>query len=83
MVKIDIDKVLSRLGVSYNQLAVRSKIRPNTLTELKHNRAKQVSFETIDRILTTLNDIAIERELGVVFDIQDIMKYDYNKNEIK
>ena len=75
------EKPIKQLGLSYNQLATRAGVRPNTLTELKNNRAKQISFETIDKIVTTFNDIASERELGIQYSIADIIKYEYTKKE--
>lgn len=77
MLTITIDKALDRLGLSARQLAIESKLRPNTISELKHNRAKQVNFETLDKILNTLNTISDKRELNIRFDLSDIIEYEY------
>ncbi|MGM1044893.1 MAG: helix-turn-helix domain-containing protein [Bacillota bacterium] len=82
MINIKLEYTLDRVGMSLRQFGLRSGLRPNTLSELKNNKAKQISFETIDKILNTLNTISIERELNVEFTILDLIDYTFmEKNQ--
>ncbi|WP_172249920.1 helix-turn-helix domain-containing protein [Saccharibacillus deserti] len=81
MIKIVLEESLERLGVSMRQLALRAGLRPNTVTELTGNRAKQANFETLDKILNAMNEIAEERKLRVSFSILDIISYEYIRKE--
>lgn len=77
MIQINLDKSLTRLGLSARQFAIYSDIRPNTLSELKNQNAKMISFDILDRILNGLNDLASERKLNIEFSLVDLIEYEY------
>lgn len=81
MIRITLDEVVNKLGLTNKYLSERSNVRPNTITELNRNNVKRVDIETLDRLIHALNDIASERGLGISFTVSDILSYDHAKDQ--
>lgn len=75
MIELTLDKCLHEMGLSSNKLAVESNARPNTVIDIVNKKAQRIDFETLDKLLNGLNQIAINRGLTRRFDITDIINY--------
>lgn len=77
-VKITLDDTLKAADISRNKLAVEGKIRAATISDLCNGKSKSISFETLTKIVTTLNELT-----GKQHEINDIITIEYsNKDEI-
>lgn len=67
MIEFKLDAILKDQGLSQNQFARRTRIRPNTINNIVNNQAKRIGIETIDRILGEINKWG--------YDISDLISY--------
>ncbi|MEC0089908.1 helix-turn-helix domain-containing protein [Paenibacillus macquariensis] len=73
-IEITLDKVLTKLDITKNKLAVESKLRPNLISEMTEGKTKAIKLETLLKILDTLNEISSKQGKGFI-DISDLLKY--------
>lgn len=76
MIKVVLNESLQQLGLSMNKLATIANLRPNTVTDFTNGKAKRIDFETLDKIIEALNQVARERKLTNRYTISDVLKYD-------
>ena len=79
-VKITLSDTLQRLekeGITLtkNKIAVESKTRPSTLSDLANGTTKAIKLETLNDILNAMNRLYPEGS----FTIEDIVKYEHKK----
>ncbi|MYL53303.1 helix-turn-helix domain-containing protein [Pontibacillus yanchengensis] len=74
-IKITVANILAELDITKNKLAVEAKIRPNTISDLVSEKAKAINFETLERIVTTLNELADEKGINKRYNVEDIFRY--------
>lgn len=72
---VTLDQALDKIGISAYMLAKESKIRSNTIYEIKNNQKKMLDIDTITIIISTLNRLSKEKGYNKRFDINDILKY--------
>lgn len=72
---VTLDQALDKIGISAYMLAKESKIRSNTIYEIKNNQKKMLDIDTITIIISTLNRLSKEKGYNMRFDINDILKY--------
>lgn len=72
-----LEDALKELGITMNKLSVESKVRSNTIIDLKNGNVSRVDFYSLQAILDTLNVIAEQRSIQRRFDMNDIVKYNY------
>ncbi len=58
-----------------NAIAVEAKIRPGTLSDLVNGKSKGVTFDTLEKILDTMNKLDPEGK----YTLSDVMDYKYDK----
>ncbi|ATF13718.1 XRE family transcriptional regulator [Brevibacillus brevis X23] len=63
------------MRVSRNEVAIKAKVRPHTVGALYKGTTKRIEFDTIKKILHTLNTLLVEYKLGKVYTIEDIFVY--------
>lgn len=73
-IEITLDKVLTKLDITKNKLAVEAKLRPNLISEMTEGKTKAIKLETLLKILDTLNEISSEQGKGFI-DISDLLIY--------
>ncbi|OMD09845.1 helix-turn-helix domain-containing protein [Paenibacillus odorifer] len=76
MIISNLENTIKQLGLTQNKLAVLSEVRPNTINDLVKGNSKRIEFETIDKILTTINQIASSKGIAKFFYIRDIIEYE-------
>ncbi|MCI1763628.1 helix-turn-helix domain-containing protein [Heyndrickxia oleronia] len=74
---ITLDKILDELNITKNKLAVEAKLRPNLITELTEGKSKAIKFETLIKILDTINSIAIIKNIGKTYRVEDLIYYEF------
>lgn len=72
-IKLILDSTIaaSNNKLTRNNIAVESKTRPNTLSDLASGSSKSIKFETLNDILDAMNRI----DKGKNYDISDIIAY--------
>lgn len=75
-IECTLGKTLDDIGITKNKLAVESKVRPNTISDIALNKARSINFETLEKIVTTLNTLDTTR----TFDITDVFVYSDNQS---
>ncbi|MFN4174037.1 MAG: helix-turn-helix domain-containing protein [Parachlamydiaceae bacterium] len=70
------NKEKEKKGLSRNKLAVESKIRPATISQIYNDEAKAVQFDTLVSILNALNRLSLEEGDGRRYTIEDIFTYE-------
>lgn len=73
-IKITLDETLKAADISRNKLAVEGKIRPATISELCNGKSKSITFDTLTKIVTTLNELT-----GNKYAITDIITIEYDE----
>ncbi|MGN8645427.1 helix-turn-helix domain-containing protein [Gracilibacillus sp. HCP3S3_G5_1] len=73
-VKSTLNETLKMLGISKNKLAVESKIRPNTISDLANGKSQAINFETLENIINTLDRLAIENNINKSHSVSDVFK---------
>lgn len=75
-IRITLDETLEAAGISRNKIAVEGKIRPATISDLCNGKSKSITFETLTKIVTTLNELT-----GKQYEVTDVVTIEYNSNE--
>lgn len=72
-VKLVLDKTIeaSNNKLTRNNIAVESKTRPSTLSDIANGETKALKLTTLDSILNAMNRLDPEKE----YDISDIIQY--------
>ncbi|OPH47595.1 hypothetical protein BC351_10410 [Paenibacillus ferrarius] len=76
-ITLHLDEILNELGITRNHLAVEAKVRPTTLLEMVHGKTQAVKFDTLIKILDTLNIIAFKNCFERRYTIGDLIKYEF------
>lgn len=74
-IDVKLDDALNILGISAHKLAKESKIKPNTIYDLADKRKNRITFDTLTKIIYTLNKIAADNGKSIVFTVEDILEY--------
>ncbi|GAB4072682.1 helix-turn-helix transcriptional regulator [Barrientosiimonas marina] len=74
-IKCTLSNTLSELHITKNKLAVESKVRPNTITDIANNKAQAVNFDTLVKILAALEIIANDNNINRDFNVTDVFIY--------
>ncbi|MEC0210217.1 helix-turn-helix transcriptional regulator [Paenibacillus ehimensis] len=74
-IKFNLEETLQTLEITMNKLAVQARLRPTTIVELTHGDSKAIKFDTLIKILDTLNYFAEEKRIERVFTIHDVIEY--------
>ncbi|ASA21843.1 helix-turn-helix domain-containing protein [Paenibacillus donghaensis] len=74
--KFNLESSIKKLDVSMNKLAIMADIRPNTINDLVKGTTKRIELETLEKLLTAMNDLASNKRLNYAFQIQDIIEYE-------
>lgn len=80
-IKVNLGKALEILNISANKLALECKIKPNTIYELNDNKKDRITFNTLARLIHTLNRLANESGISYRFEVKDILEYIECKNK--
>lgn len=80
MIRFNLQKTIDTLGLSMNKLAVLADVRPNTINDLVKGNSKRIELDTVEKILTALNELSMGRGINKYFQIQDIVQFE-NENE--
>lgn len=67
MIEFRLNVILREQGLSQNQFARRTGIRPNTVNSIVNNKTKRIEIETINRMLIEINKWG--------YDISDLIVY--------
>jgi predicted transcriptional regulator len=70
-----LNKTLSKLDITPNQLAVEAKVRPTTIYNMVKNDSSRINTETLVHIIDTLNKFAKEQGKRADFDTTDVFIY--------
>ena len=75
MIKFKLESLLNELNITKNKFSVLSKIRPNTINDMCSGITRRLEIETLDAILTSLNEISATK-----ISISDLMEYEENNS---
>ena len=75
-----LSKTLEELNITKNKLATEGKFRVATLHELEKGKAKSITFEMLESILNTINELSAAEGKRVIT-ITDIIEYIPNRNQ--
>lgn len=67
MIIFQLQEILDKEGLSQNQFAKLSGVRPNTINNICKNNLKRLELSTLEKILETLFDMG--------YSIEDVIKY--------
>ncbi|NMH67313.1 helix-turn-helix transcriptional regulator [Bacillus sp. RO3] len=70
-----LDDSIKQLNINANQLSKYSGVRHSTIYDILNNKADRPPRDTLEKILDAMNEIALEKELNIEFDINNIYKY--------
>jgi DNA-binding Xre family transcriptional regulator len=68
MLRLKLDKILAEKGISMYKLHNMTQIRPNTISDLVNNKAKQWSPEVLDKICKALEITNVDDLFEIVED---------------
>ncbi|WP_244950992.1 helix-turn-helix domain-containing protein [Rummeliibacillus suwonensis] len=79
MIETTLQNTLDELGITRNKLSVESKVRAATLQSLVDKKASSLKFDTLNALLDTINDLAKQKGIDKIYEINDIITYQYKK----
>ncbi|GIP20165.1 helix-turn-helix transcriptional regulator [Paenibacillus sp. J22TS3] len=75
MIKFNLEHTIQQIGITKNKLAVLSEVRPNTINDLANGTSKRIEIDTLEKILTTINQISVMRGLNKRFNVSDVVEF--------
>ncbi|MEH7457710.1 helix-turn-helix transcriptional regulator [Bacillus sp. JJ1127] len=66
---------MEEIGITKNKLAVESKVRPATISNLVSGEVGLIRFDTLQSILDALNVMAGEKGMDKTYRIEDVVQY--------
>jgi len=82
IIKSTLQQTLDELEITRNKLSVESKVRAATLQSIVDEKASSIRFDTLIALLDTINEIAQQKGLNKRYGIEDIIKYEIQKNAL-
>lgn len=78
-VRITLKETLESTGgkLTRNAIAVQAKVRPATLHDMVNDKTKSISYETLNAIITAMNELDDTRS----YDISDVIVYENDKKD--
>jgi len=74
-IKIKLADIIEELEITKNKVAVESKVRPNTISDLVNEKSVAINFDTLVKIISTLNRIAENEGFTKRYKIEDVIEY--------
>ncbi|OAK38929.1 control protein [Bacillus wiedmannii] len=68
-------ETMEEIGITKNKLAVESKVRPATISNLVNGEVGLVRIDTLQSILDALNQLAAENNIDKTYRIEDVVQY--------
>ncbi|MRB43012.1 helix-turn-helix domain-containing protein [Bacillus thuringiensis] len=68
-------ETMEEIGITKNKLAVESKVRPATISNLVNGEVGLVRFDTLKSILDALNQLAEKNGVDKTYRIEDVVQY--------